>query len=125
MGQISGVDAALITSIAGVAVANISYVGPTSAAAIGLGGGGGGGTPKALTLGFYGTSEEACINGPADISRGRSQTVYYKESNNTVYADEALTIPFNGDDSWWYNGTDGQSWVIAGNGRMAISVACG
>jgi hypothetical protein len=40
MGQISGVNASTITSIAGVAVANISYVGPISTATIGLGGGG-------------------------------------------------------------------------------------
>ena len=39
MGQISGINASSITSIAGVAVANISYVGPVSAAALGLGGG--------------------------------------------------------------------------------------
>lgn len=38
MGQISGVNASSITSIAGVSVANISYVGPTSAATLGLGG---------------------------------------------------------------------------------------
>jgi hypothetical protein len=39
MGQISGVNTQSITSIAGIPVANISYVGPLSSAALGLGGG--------------------------------------------------------------------------------------
>jgi hypothetical protein len=40
MGQIMGVDASLITNIAGVAASSISYIGPISAATLGLGGGG-------------------------------------------------------------------------------------
>jgi hypothetical protein len=40
MGQISGVNTQSITNIAGIPVANISYVGPVSSAALGLGGGG-------------------------------------------------------------------------------------
>ena len=83
MGQISGVDAALITSIAGVAVANISYVGLTSAATLGLGGGGGGG--KLFSGESFGDSGIACSDGPISISKGGSQILY--QAGETFYTD--------------------------------------
>ena len=122
MGQISGVNAASITSIAGVAVANISYVGPVSAATLGLGGGGGG---KEFSTGAFDNSELACAFGPGSISERGSQTLYYDSINNAIYTDSGFTTPFNGGDQYWYNQTDNQWWWIKPDGGLSDYGACG
>jgi len=118
MGQISGVDAALITSIAGVAVANISYVGPTSAATIGLGGGGGGG--KLYTVSSFDPSRAACIFGPSSPT----QTLYYNSGDNIFYLDASFRAPFLGDGSFYYNATDNGWAQIGNNGSLLDSAPC-
>ena len=119
MGQISGVDANLITNIAGVAVANISYVGPTSAVTLGLGGGGG--TAKTFSDTLSGDPQDSCVNGPSSQTR----TLYYDSGTNTVYTDSGLTTPFNGQNKFWYNFSDNQSWQIrAGNGLVLGITQC-
>jgi len=105
MGQISGVDASLITSIAGVAVANISYVGPTSAATLGLGGGG---SSKTFGDQALGSSQDACIVGPSFPTI----TLYYDSGTNALYTDSGFTTPFDGQNKFWYNFSDNQSWQI-------------
>lgn len=116
MGQISGVNASSITSIAGVAVANISYVGPVSAATLGLGGGG-----KTFGDNPFGGSQDACIYGPSFQTR----TLYYDSGTNTVYTDSGLTTPFNGQNKFWYNFSDNQSWQIrAGDGLVLGITQC-
>ena len=107
MGKISGVDAALITNIAGVAVANISKVGPTSAATLGLGGGGGGKTFGDFP---FGDPQDSCVNG----SSFPTITLYYDSGTNKVYTDSGFTTPFDGQNRFWYNFSDNQSWQIGG-----------
>ena len=114
MGQISGVDASLITSIAGVAVANISYVGPTSAATLGLGGGGG----KTFGDNPFGGSQDACIYG----SSFPTITLYYDSGTNTVYTDSGLTTRFNGQNKFWYNFSDNQSWHIRVSSGIVLGI---
>lgn len=117
MGQISGVDAALITSIAGVAVANISYVGPTSAATIGLGGGG---TGKQFAQNGFNDPNEACAVGP----RRPTITLYYNSGNNQIYTDPGFTTFFDGQNLYWYNLTDNQWWIISEAGRVGMIEPC-
>jgi len=122
MGQISGVDAALITNIAGVTVANISYVGPTSAASIGLGGGGG---DKIFTTLNYTGGEEACYTGPGVIAKGgrNIQTLY--QAGEFFYTDSGFTTPFDGGGNWWYDGTDNISYQIGNEGNTMSIFNCG
>jgi hypothetical protein len=120
MGQISGVNASSITSIAGIAVANISYVGPVSAATLGLGGGGGGKLFADATFGDGGT---ACADGPVAISKGRTQTLY--TSGEGFYTDSGLTTPFDGGGNWWYDGTDNISYQIGNEGNFFDVFSCG
>ena len=123
MGQISGVNASSITSIAGVAVANISYVGSTSAATLGLGGGGGG---KIFAGDPFGDSGIACANGPRSISKGGAITLYYNSGENRMYTDAGFTTPFNGDGNYWYNSTDNQWWgTISPEGYVEEYGTCG
>jgi hypothetical protein len=118
MGQISGVDAALITSIAGVAVANISYVGPTSAATLGLGGGGGG---KLYTTISFNPPRAACMVGP---STENTQTLYYNSGDNIFYLDAGFITPFSGDGGFYYSPTD-NSWAqISGEGIRGEIGSC-
>ena len=118
MGQISGVDASLIISIAGVAVANISYVGPTSAATLGLGGGG---TAKIFGDTPLGDPQDSCVNGPSF----QTITLYYDSGTNAVYTDSGLTTRFDGQNKFWYNFSDNQSWQIrAGNGLVLGITQC-
>jgi len=119
MGQISGVDAALITSIAGVAVANISYVGPTSAATLGLGGGGGGG--KLYTVSSFNPPRAACVFGP---SAENTQTLYYNSGDNIFYLDAGFRTPFSGDGLFYYNATDNGWAQIGNNGSLLNSAPC-
>ena len=118
MGQISGVDAALITSIAGVAVANISYVGPTSAATLGLGGGGGG---KLYTTISFNPPRAACMVGP---STENTQTLYYNSGDNIFYLDAGFITPFLGDDFFYYNATDNEWTQIGTDGNLKSSASC-
>ena len=106
MGQISGVDAALITSIAGVAATSISYVGPISAATLGLGGGRG----SSKTFGDQGSGspQAACTVGPSFPTI----TLYYDAGTNALYTDSGFTTPFDGQNKFWYNFSDNQSWQI-------------
>jgi hypothetical protein len=120
MGQISGVDAALITSIAGVAVANISYVGPTSAASIGLGGGGG--PARVFATDAWATALEACINGQKAIDKNGPMTLY--QQGNFFYYDSEFANPFNGDGSWWWCQTVNFSYQINTEGGIMTSQNC-
>ena len=124
MGQISGVNASSITNIAGIAVANISYVGPTSAATLGLGGGGGGGTPKSFSTGYWEDPGNACAEGPVSIAERGAQTVYYSAGSNALFTDSSLTTAFNGNNGWWYNQTDNQSWFVFSEGGVNDTFAC-
>jgi hypothetical protein len=121
MGQISGVDAALITSIAGVAVANISYVGPTSAATIGLGGGGG--PIRIFAPDFWATALEACTNGQKAIDKSGPMTLY--QQGDFFYYDAELTLPFNGYGNWWWCQTVNFSYQINTEGGIMTSQNCG
>lgn len=116
MGQISGVNAELIRSIAGVAVANISYVGPISAATLGLGGGG-----SSKTFGDQGSgdSQGACLVGPSFPTR----TLYYDSGTNTVYTDAGFTSPFDGQNKFWYNFSDNQSWQIRAFTGLVLDIS--
>lgn len=118
MGQISGVDAASITSIAGVAVANISYVGPVSAAALGLGGGG-----KVFALDFWGNPTDACLNGQRAIDKQGSQVLYLNK--NIFYTDSTFENPFNGKDAWCWCQTDNTSYAILPDGYVEKYETCG
>lgn len=119
MGQISGVDAALITSIAGVAVANISYVGPTSAATLGLGGGGGG---KVFTVNSWGDPLEACGGGQDSINNFGSQILYQTEDH--FYTDSTLENPFMGTGGYYWCRTDNTSYAIDEMGGIKNSSVC-
>ena len=123
MGQISGVNAALITSIAGVAVANISYVGPTSAATLGLGGGGG--PTRVFTNAAWSTPEEPCIYGAESILKKGSQIVYYNSGDNTIYTDAEFTTPFSGYGLYWWDQTDNKWWWVNNEGGVINSGMCG
>lgn len=121
MGQISGVNASSITSIAGVAVANISYVGPTSAATIGLGGGGG----KIFSVDSWPEPGGACMDGPAAAARN-PQTLYYNSGENRLYTDAGFTSPFSGNGWYYWNQTDTQWWgTISPEGAVEGYGACG
>lgn len=121
MGQISGVNAELIRSIAGVAVANISYVGPTSAATLGLGGGGGG--VKVFSSEPFEQGLRACNDGPLSIIKGNTQTLY--KNGETFYYDAEFTYPFDGGGNWWYDGTDNISYQIGNEGNFFNIFNCG
>jgi len=121
MGQISGVDAALITNIAGVAVANISYVGPTSAATIGLGGGGG--PIRIFAPNFWAAALEACTNGQKAIDKSGPMTLY--QQGDFFYYDAELTLPFNGNGNWWWCQTVNFSYQINTEGGIMTSQNCG
>jgi len=116
MGQISGVNASSITSIAGVAVANISYVGPTSAATLGLGGGG---SSKTFANNPFGGAQSACLVGPSF----QTITLYYNSQNNSLYTDSGFTTPFDGQNKFWYNFNDNQSWQIRAFSGVVLDIS--
>jgi hypothetical protein len=122
MGQISGVNAELITSIAGVAVANISYVGPTSAATIGLGGGGN--SLKTFANFIWENTESICFQGPEIIIEVGTITLYYNQGENRMYNNEIFTEPFRGTGLYYYNQTDNQWWQISGEGYVGATGTC-
>jgi hypothetical protein len=117
MGQISGVDASLITSIAGVAVANISYVGPTSAATIGLGGGG-----RVFTVQYWSEPLDACTNGENSILESGSQTLY--ENEGIFYIDSSFQDRFNGQGAWFWCQTNNISYAIGEKGETKNTSVC-
>ena len=117
MGQISGINAQSITSIAGVQVASISYVGPVSAAALGLGGGG-----KVFTLGFWAEPSDACSNGQIAIDTEGSQTLYQTEDH--FYTDSTFENPFIGTGGYYWCRTDNISYAIDDMGGIKNSSVC-
>lgn len=117
MGQISGINAQSITSIAGVQVASISYVGPVSAAALGLGGGG-----KVFTLGFWAEPSDACSNGQIAIDTEGSQTLYQTEDH--FYTDSTFENPFIGTGGYYWCRTDNTSYAIDDVGGIKNSSVC-
>jgi len=121
MGQISGVNTSSITSIAGVQVANISYVGPITAAALGLGGGGG--PDRVFATDAWATAIEACINGQKAIDKNGPITLY--QQGDFFYYDAEFTSPFNGDGSWWWCQTFNFSYQINTEGGIMTSQNCG
>jgi hypothetical protein len=121
MGQISGVNAQSITNIAGVQVASISYVGPITASALGLGGGGGG---FVFTVQNWGEPLDACTNGATSISDKGSQTLYLNTENNTFYTDSTFVNQFNGEGAWWWCQTNNISYVISEKGDVKNTSAC-
>jgi len=122
MGQISGVNANLITSIAGVAVANISYVGPVSAATLGLGGSGGG---KQFTFDRWDDANGACLYGQESINKKGAQTLYFNESNSTLYTDAEFTNVLVGGGRYYWNQTDNASWgSISNEGIVDTITSC-
>ncbi len=121
MGQISGVNASSITSIAGVAVANISYVGPTSSATLGLGGGG---TGKTFANFIWENTESICFQGPEIIIEVGTITLYYNQGENRMYNNEIFTEPFSGTGLYYYNQTDNQWWQISGEGYVGATGTC-
>jgi len=122
MGQISGINAELIRSIAGVAVANISYVGPTSAATIGLGGGGN--SLKTFANFIWENTESICFQGPEIIIEVGTITLYYNQGENRMYNNETFTEPFRGTGLYYYNQTDNQWWQISGEGYVGATGNC-
>ena len=122
MGQISGVNAELIRSIAGVAVANISYVGPTSAATLGLGGGGG----LTMTVEFWFDTGQACINGASSILESGYQTLYLNSENNTFYTDSSYTSVYSPPaDAYFWSQTNNSWYFINGKGVNEGNGSCG
>jgi len=122
MGQISGVNAELIRSIAGVAVANISYVGPTSAATLGLGGGGG----LTMTVEFWFDTGQACINGASSILESGYQTLYLNSENNTFYTDSSYTSVYSPPaDAYFWSQTNNSWYFINGKGGNEGNGSCG
>jgi len=120
MGQISGVNASSITSIAGIAVANISYVGPISAATLGLGGGG-----KSFTYDSFNEPGAACSFGQESIDKNGAQTLYYNSGENRMYTDAGFTNPFMGTGTYYWNQTDNQWWgTISGEGYVESFGSC-
>lgn len=117
MGQISGINAQSITSIAGVQVASISYVGPVSAAALGLGGGG-----KVFALNSWGDPLEACGGGQESINNFGPQTLY--QNGDYFYTDSTFENAFNGQGFWWWCQTDNTSYAIAKEGGIKNSSVC-
>jgi hypothetical protein len=120
MGQISGVNASSITSIAGVAVANISYVGPVSAATLGLGGGGG--PARVFATDAWGDALEACANGEKSIDKNGPMTLY--QQGDFFYYDSEFANPFNGDGSWRWCQTVNFSYQINIEGGIMTSQNC-
>lgn len=122
MGQISGVNAELIRSIAGVAVANISYVGPTSAATLGLGGGGG----LTMTVEFWFDTGQACINGASSILESGYQTLYLNSENNRFYTDSSYTSVYSPPaDAYFWSQTNNSWYFINGKGVNEGNGSCG
>ena len=119
MGQISGVNASSITSISGVAVSNISYVGPVSAATIGLGGGGGG---KVFTYDTWDNPTDACLYGQRAIDKQGSQTLY--QNGDYFYTDSTFETPFPGKGAWYWCQTDNTSYAIGETGDIKNSSSC-
>jgi hypothetical protein len=116
MGQISGVNASSITNIAGVQVANISYVGPITAAAIGLGGG------LVFTVQTWGEPLDACTNGATSILEIGSQTLY--ENEGIFYTDSSFQNRFEGKGAWYWCQTNNISYAIDEKGVLKDSSAC-
>jgi hypothetical protein len=122
MGQISGVNAELIRSIAGVAVTNISYVGPTSAATLGLGGGGG----LTMTVEFWFDTGQACINGASSILESGYQTLYLNSENNRFYTDSSYTSVYSPPaDAYFWSQTNNSWYFINGKGVNEGNGSCG
>jgi hypothetical protein len=122
MGQISGVNAELIRSIAGVAVANISYVGPTSAATLGLGGGGG----LTMTVEFWFNTGQACINGASSILESGYQTLYLNSENNRFYTDSSYTSVYSPPaNAYFWSQTNNSWYFINGKGFNEGNGSCG
>ena len=119
MGQISGVNAQSITNIAGVQVASISYVGPITAAALGLGGGG-----LVFTVDYWEQPSDACTNGAASILESGSQTLYYNPSNNCLYTDPAFENQFKGGFLWWWCQTQNISYYVNKEGFVKDTSVC-
>jgi hypothetical protein len=119
MGQILGVNASSITNIAGVQVASISYVGPITAAAIGLGGG-----ELVFTVDYWEQPSDACTNGAASILESGSQTLYYNPSNNCLYTDPAFENQFKGGFLWWWCQTQNISYYVNKEGFVKNTSVC-
>lgn len=119
MGQISGVNASSITNIAGVQVASISYVGPITAAALGLGGGG-----FVFTVQFWTNPLDACTNGANSILESGSQTLYSNPINNAFYTDPNFENRFNGEGYWFWCQTTNRSYIIGVEGNIKDTSAC-
>jgi hypothetical protein len=122
MGQISGINASSITNIAGVQVANISYVGPITASAIGLGGGGG----LIMTVDFWFDTSQACINGASSILESGYQTLYLNPENNTFYTDSSYTSVYSPPaDAYFWSQTNNSWYFINGKGGNEGNGSCG
>lgn len=117
MGQISGVNAQSITNIAGVQVASISYVGPITASALGLGGGG-----LVFTIETWGEPLGACTNGVISIIEKGSQILY--ENEGIFYTDSSFQNRFEGKGDWYWCQTNNISYAIDGKGVVKDSSAC-
>ena len=116
MGKLSGVNANLITKVSGVPVANISKVGPVLASSIGLGGGG-----SSKTFGDQGSGspQAACTVGPSFPTI----TLYYDAGTNALYTDSGFTTPFDGQNKFWYNFSDNQSWQIRAFTGLVLDIS--
>lgn len=116
MGQISGVNAQSITNIAGVQVASISYVGPITAAALGLGGG------LVFTVDSWGEPASACADGQNAINAHGSQILY--ENEGIFYIDSSFQDRFNGEGAWFWCQTNNISYAIGGKGEIKNTSVC-
>ena len=121
MGQISGVNASSVTNIAGVQVASISYVGPISASALGLGGGGG--PDRVFATDAWGDALNACANGEKAIDKNGPMTLY--QQGDFFYYDSEFANSFNGDGSWWWCQTNNYSYQINTEGGIMVNQNCG
>lgn len=117
MGQISGVNAQSITYIAGVPVASISYVGPITASALGLGGGG-----LVFTIETWGEPLGACTNGVISIIEKGSQILY--ENEGIFYTDSSFQNRFEGKGDWYWCQTNNISYAIGEKGEIKNTSAC-
>ena len=118
MGKLSGVNANLITKVSGVPVANISKVGPVLASSIGLGGGG-----KQFSIDRWDDASSACADGQASINKRGAQTLYFNESNSTLYTDAGFTNVLVGGGKYYWNQTDNESWGGISNEGIVDTIA--
>ena len=76
----------------------------------------------------YATSVLACTNGPAASG---TLTLYYNDTTFPtfglgviLYTDIAMTLEFNGGNSWYYKGAGTETIQVDGNGKIADIAVC-